>query len=412
MALAGRHVGAGQARGDLVAGLALGDASGAGRASRPPRSRRPRRAPAGPARRAPRFRRRGGRRSARPPSRGPRRRARPRPGAPAPPTATPTPPARRPPSRMRACSSRMSASSACVPLPTSTSVSLRKRRGVTGPLVQAGPQHLGRVAALLEQPAQADDLEPQREAPLLIAAALQLGDAQRDARPRSGASPSYRRASASRAVSSSGACSCSGRQIRIAPGRSSSAVSVSSAARRSQPRRRSSDTRSRALSSISVVAVPIRSGVPTPTCSRTDSSTACAAASAAVEPAAGAVRRAPACCAARLAQTAEQIDRQRLVARAARPRARRPRAGSRGCRAARRPGASASPAARDRDGGAAAPRGGAGWATWPGRRRARLRARPRRRPTSWQWSKKDVAARACRSRRTDGVEAGGVARRP
>ncbi len=57
---------------------------------------------------------------------------------------------------------------------------LAQRRTVSGALTQARPQDLGRVAALLEQPAETNDLEAQRETALLIAAAIELGDPQGD----------------------------------------------------------------------------------------------------------------------------------------------------------------------------------------------------------------------------------------
>ena len=58
---------------------------------------------------------------------------------------------------------------------------LAQRGGVPRPFAQAGAQHVGRAAPLFEQPAQADDLEAQREPAFLIRAALQLGGPQGDA---------------------------------------------------------------------------------------------------------------------------------------------------------------------------------------------------------------------------------------
>ena len=121
--------------------------------------------------------------------------------------------------------------------------------------------------------AQADDLEPQRQAPLAdrrcaassaTRSATRVGEAafalvearQRLARGRRPRAP----ARAAR------------RQIRIAPARSSSALSVSSAARRSQPQRRSSDERGsrRAVEQQRRRRANPFGRRPTATCSRTD----------------------------------------------------------------------------------------------------------------------------------------------
>ena len=58
---------------------------------------------------------------------------------------------------------------------------LAQRRPVSGALRQARAQHLGCVAALLEQPTQPNDLEPQRQTALAVVGGIELRDAQGDA---------------------------------------------------------------------------------------------------------------------------------------------------------------------------------------------------------------------------------------
>ena len=274
MPLPRRHVGAGQPRRDFVARLALGHrqaaiepVGGGQRLARRERSR--------PARRAPRRPHRDEPRSATPSSHGARPRARRRRGARPPPTAPPTPPVRRP---APGCGLfledvrqlRLAA------LRDQHLGQLAQRRPVSSPLRQARAQHLGRVAALLEQPAQANNLEAQRQPALAVARRIQLGDAQRDAVGEAALGLVEPRQRLTRGL-------VAGRLLvqqppdRIAPGASCSAVSVSSAARRNHCHRCSSDTpQPRAIQQQrDRAARPLRH--PRATCNRTVSSTACAA---------------------------------------------------------------------------------------------------------------------------------------
>ena len=403
MPLARRHVGAGQPRRHFVARLALGHRQAAiepvGGGQRLARRERQ------PAQRVERLdaRDRDEPRSATRPSRGARPRARRRRGAPPPPTAPPTPPARRPAPGSRACSSKMSASSACRPLATSTSASLRSVGPCPGRSARLARSTSGALLRCSSSPPRRtiSSRSARRRSRSAVASSSATRRATPSAKRRSA---SYSRASASRADSSPGACSCSSRQIRIAPGASCERA-FGQLRGAPQP----------------LPALLVGHAQPRAVEQQRDRARACAPASATRRASARSRRRraprgrrpragrsAGVPCASRWpARSHSRASRSIASASSASVPAAMPAASCRksrlsGCSAASRTSVSTS----RRSGSAAlqlrAPRqrrdvAGIG-------RERRVRAAPRPPSVSWQWSRNDAATRRCRSRRVGCVE--------